>query len=84
MAPSKDLGHGMLAVVHPKEGIGKAMEPPHVHVYDADGEAKIDLRNLKVLIHQGMKKSQVRRAVSLVERELNQLLELWHASRPTG
>jgi hypothetical protein len=84
MAPSKDLGHGMLAVVHPNEGIGKAMEPPHVHVYDADGEAKIDLRSLEVLAHQGMKKSQITRAVSLVERKRNQLLELWHASRPTG
>jgi hypothetical protein len=30
----------MLAVVHPDEGRGKAMEPPHVHVYDADGELK--------------------------------------------
>jgi hypothetical protein len=84
MAPSKDLGHGLLAVVHPNEGLGKAMEPPHVHVYDADGEVKVALRTLEVLASQGMKASQIKRAIALVETHRKFLMELWYASRPTG
>lgn len=83
MAPLKDLGYGLLAVVHPNEGRGKSMEPPHVHVYDADGEVKIDLANFKVLACRAMRRGQVKKAVALVEMKKAQLMELWHASRPS-
>jgi len=83
VAPSKALGNGLIAVVHPDEGRGKAMEPPHVHVYDADGEVKIALDVLKVLGGRGMNRSQTRKALVLVEKQKAHLLELWHASRPT-
>jgi hypothetical protein len=82
MAPSKDLGFGMLAVVHPYEGKGKAIEPPHVHVYDADGVVKNGLNIVKVLDNKDMKASRVKKAVALVETEKAKLLEMWHASRP--
>lgn len=59
------------------------MEPPHVHVYDADGEVKIDLGTLKDLSSHDMKKSQIRKAIALVEAQKKHLLEMWHASRPT-
>jgi len=82
MAPSKDLGSGLVAVVHPNEGRGKAMEPPHVHVYDADGQVKISLDHPRVLDTKGMKPSRVKKALALVETEKAKLLEMWHASRP--
>lgn len=82
MAPSKDLGFGLLAIVHPHEGRGKAMEPPHVHVYDADGVVKISLKSLKVLDVKDMKASRVKKALALVETEQAKLMELWDASRP--
>lgn len=84
MAPSKNLGHGLLAVVHPQEGFGKAMEPPHVHIYDAEGEVKIALDTLVELSNHGMKRSRIRMAIALVKLKRKDLLEMWDASRPTG
>ena len=83
MAPSKALGSGLLAVVHPSEGRGKAMEAPHVHVYDADGVVKIGLDPLAVINVKDMKASRVKKAMALVAIEQGHLLEMWHASRPS-
>ena len=83
MAPSRDLGDGLTAVVHPHEGVGKAMERPHVHVYNADGVVKIDLETFEELERHDMKPRHARKAKELVEAKQRDLKEMWDASRPT-
>lgn len=84
MTPSKNLGQGFEARVRPQEGQGKAMEKPHVHVVDADGEVKISLEDFAVLKVWAMKPTQVKKAVALVMANHEMLMEVWNGSRPTA
>jgi hypothetical protein len=51
-------------------------EPAHVHVY-GDGEARIDLINLRVLSARGMSKRDVARALTLVGLNREYFLKRW-------
>ena len=55
-------------------------EPAHVHVF-GDGEAKIDLLGAEghpeLIWSDGMKRSDVRRAMATVEEQRKQFLVLW-------
>lgn len=51
-------------------------EPPHVHVY-GDGEARIEIKTLKVLTQGGMSDRDVRRAVAIIEANRQLFQEIW-------
>ncbi len=51
-------------------------EPAHVHVF-GDGEAKIDIIGPHLVWAVGMKSSDVRKSVKLVEENQYELLERW-------
>ena len=50
--------------------------PAHVHVY-GDGEARIDLLNLRVLSARGMTKRDVARALVAVTQNREYMLGRW-------
>lgn len=51
-------------------------EPAHVHVY-GDGEARIDMLNLRVLSIRGMSKRDAARALMVVALNRADFLERW-------
>ena len=51
-------------------------EPPHVHVF-GDGEARIDMVNLKVISQGGMSDRNVRRAAAVIEANQQLFLDTW-------
>ena len=51
-------------------------EPPHVHVF-GDGEARIDMVNLKVISQGGMSDRDVRRAAAVIEANQQLFLDTW-------
>ena len=56
-------------------------EPMHVHVFKAEGELVIDLGNDKAEVsireNYGMRNTDLRRALSLISRNHDLLLEKW-------
>ena len=52
-------------------------EPPHVHVFKGDGEAKINISPVELVAVWNMKKQVARRARSIVEGNQEFLLERW-------
>jgi hypothetical protein len=52
-------------------------EPPHVHAYNGDGEAVIEIRTLVVRRYVGMKPKDVAKAVWIVAEQAEMLLEQW-------
>ena len=56
-------------------------EPMHVHVFKAEGEIVVNLGNDKAEVsireNYGMRNADLRRALSLVSRNHNLLLEKW-------
>lgn len=54
-------------------------EPVHVHVENADGEAKFNIGNkdIKLVISYGMKKKDLKLAKSLIEENRNVILDYW-------
>ena len=52
-------------------------EPAHVHVFEGDGEAKIDLDPVEVRQVWNMKKQVVRRAKEIVIDNQQYLLQRW-------
>ncbi len=56
-------------------------EPIHVHVFKAEGELVINLGNDKVEVsireNYGMRNTDLRRALSLISRNHDLLLEKW-------
>lgn len=51
-------------------------EPAHVHVY-GDGEARIDILNVRVLSVRSMSKRDVARALTVVSAQRGYFLERW-------
>ncbi|WP_087000440.1 DUF4160 domain-containing protein [Rhizobium sullae] len=51
-------------------------EPPHAHVV-GEGEARIDIVNLKVITQGRMSDRDVRRAVAVIEENQELFLETW-------
>jgi hypothetical protein len=51
-------------------------EPPHVHVV-GDGEARIDILDLKVITQGGMSDGDVRRAMDVVTANRQLFLDTW-------
>ena len=51
-------------------------EPPHVHVF-GDGEARIDMVNLKVISQGGMSDRDLRRAAAVIEANQQLFLDTW-------
>ncbi|WEZ82520.1 DUF4160 domain-containing protein [Rhizobium sp. 32-5/1] len=51
-------------------------EPPHAHVI-GEGEARIDIINLKVITQGGMTDKDVRRAVDAIEANQKLFLDTW-------
>ncbi|MGV8935985.1 MAG: DUF4160 domain-containing protein [Allorhizobium sp.] len=51
-------------------------EPAHVHVI-GDGEARIDIVNLKVMTQGEMSDRDVRRAVAVIEESQQLLMDTW-------
>jgi hypothetical protein len=63
--------HGMRFVIYTADH-----EPAHVHVI-GDGEARIDIIDLKVITQGGMSDRDVRRAMTVVEENRQLLLDTW-------
>jgi hypothetical protein len=61
--------HGMRFVIYTADH-----EPAHVHVI-GDGEARIDIIDLKVITQGGMSDRDVRRAMTVVEENRQLLLD---------
>lgn len=54
-------------------------EPIHVHVRHGGGEAVLDVvRNVELRESQGMKMSELRKALSLAREHRELILERWH------
>jgi hypothetical protein len=52
-------------------------EPAHVHAINAEGEAKINLIGPQLVWVVGLKRAAVRRAMSIVEEDQQELLARW-------
>jgi hypothetical protein len=63
--------HGMRFVIYTADH-----EPAHVHVI-GDGEARIDIADLKVITQGRMSDWDVRRAVAVIEANQNLFLDAW-------
>lgn len=53
-------------------------EPPHVHVDKGGGTAKLWLKPLRLARTEGLKVSEIRRALRIAERQQTKLLEAWN------
>ena len=53
-------------------------EPPHVHADKGDGTAKFWLNPVRLARTEGLKVSEVRHAMRIVERQRTKLLEAWN------
>jgi hypothetical protein len=51
-------------------------DPAHLHVY-GDGEARIDILNVRVLSVRGMSKRDVARALFVVGKRQQQFMQRW-------
>lgn len=63
--------HGMRFVVYTADH-----EPPHVHVV-GEGEARIDIIDLKLITQGGMSDRDVRRALAVIAANRQLLLDVW-------
>jgi hypothetical protein len=71
-----------MGIAHREDGFRFGMwsndhEPPHVHAYNGDGEAVIEIRTLVVRRFVGMKSKDVTKAVGIVAEQSEKLLEEW-------
>ena len=53
-------------------------EPPHVHVDKGDGTAKLWLRPVRLARTEGLKVSELRQIIRIVERQQEMLLSEWN------
>jgi hypothetical protein len=53
-------------------------EPPHVHVDKGDGTAKFWLQPVRLVYHYGLKPSEVRQAVAMVNEHQAHPLYKWN------
>lgn len=54
-------------------------EPIHVHVTNADGEAKFSVEALRCIDNKGLKNKDLRLAKVLIEENKELILKAWHA-----
>ena len=54
-------------------------EPPHVHVFKGEKEAKIWLEPVEVQANYGYNSSELNRIVKLTRKHRSHLLEVWNA-----
>ena len=53
-------------------------QPIHIHVENADGEAKFELENeVKLIYNKGLKKKDLRLAESIIEENAENFIEHW-------
>ena len=52
-------------------------EPPHVHVFKGDGQAKIEIESAEVVRLWNMRRQDVRRAEAIVNENRLIFLEAW-------
>ena len=53
--------------------------PIHVHVRNADGEAKFNVEALSCIDNKGLKNKDLRLAKTLIEENKELILKAWHA-----
>ena len=53
--------------------------PIHVHVRNADGEAKFSVEALSCIDNKGLKNKDLRLAKTLIEENKELILKAWHA-----
>jgi hypothetical protein len=53
-------------------------EPPHVHVFHGDGEAKVWLESVALASSRGFSLKQIRDSIAIVRATRDYLLEQWH------
>ena len=53
-------------------------EPPHVHIDQGDGSAKVWLENVALARHSGFKAKELSQILTLVREHRTMLLEKWH------
>jgi hypothetical protein len=56
-------------------------EPIHVHVKKAGCEAKVDLKDLKIIKSKGFKKHELNNVLKLVEKYQEVLERAWYAEK---
>lgn len=53
-------------------------EPIHIHVRNADGEAKFDMEMMKWIDTRGLKNKDLKLAESLIEENKDLIITAWH------
>ncbi len=53
-------------------------KPIHIHIRNADGEAKFDVENMKWIDTKGLKNKNLKLAESLVEENKDLIISAWH------
>ena len=53
-------------------------EPIHIHVRNADGEAKFDMEMMKWIDTRGLKNTDLKLAESLIEENKDLIITAWH------
>ena len=54
-------------------------EPIHIHVVSADGKAKFALEpSVELVLNQGMKPKDIKRALTICEEFREEFIEKWH------
>lgn len=51
--------------------------PIHIHVSNADGEAKFEVEEVKLIINRGLKKKDVNLAAALIEENKEIIIKKW-------
>lgn len=52
--------------------------PVHIHVRNADGEAKFEIIPVRLISNKGLKPKDVKLAESIIEENKELLIEKWH------
>ena len=53
-------------------------EPIHIHVRNADGEAKFNVERVECVSNRGMKNKDLKLAESLIEENKDLIIESWN------
>jgi hypothetical protein len=51
--------------------------PIHIHVRNADGEAKFDVQNCKLINNKGIKQKDIKLAEALIEENKELIISKW-------
>lgn len=53
-------------------------EPIHVHIRNADGEAKFDVESMQWIDNKGLKNKDLRLSEALIEENRNLIVKSWY------